>query len=251
MESNEYRQLFTHEADHWWYRALRRQFARELKRLPLAADKQYRWLDAGCGTGKILQTFTTTNNSMGLDFSREALGWCRRRFDSGSGCPPLLQASIETIPLRDEAFDLILSADVLYHRGVADDTAALRELARCLRPGGYLLLNLPAFNWLYSSHDVAIHTARRYTARDLTAKLTAAGLTPVRVRYWNWLLFAPLALMRLLRKPRGAERVPKSDLYSLPLWLNGLLDGLLKLESSLAAGSKVAGLSVFAVARKD
>jgi SAM-dependent methyltransferase len=252
MESYEYSQLFAHEENHWWCRALRRQFAQAIAGLDLPGPDNIRWLDAGCGTGKTLEQLSQGREGFGLDFSPEALALSRKRMaEAGSAVTPLVRASVEAIPLRDATFDLIISADVLYHRGVADDVAALAEMARCLRPGGYLLVNLPAFSWLFSSHDVPIHTARRYTRGELTAKLVQAGLSPVRVSYWNWLLFPPLALIRLLRKPLRGNRITKSDLIALPNGLNALLDITLKMELKLSAVTPLAGLSVFAVARKD
>ena len=123
------------------------------------------------------------------------------------------------------------------------------------------MLNLPAFTWLYSAHDAAIHTARRYGRAEVAAKLRRAGLRPVRVRYWNWLLFPPLAIVRLLRRwlgktpsrpsptsPQAATAV-HSDLVESPRWLNAVLDVLLALEAQLSWIPVPAGLSVIAVAR--
>jgi SAM-dependent methyltransferase len=167
------------------------------------------------------------------------------------------------LPLRDASQEIVISADVLYHRGVHDDLAALREMARCLKPGGLLILNLPAFAALRSVHDDAVHGARRYTAGEVRAKLRAAGFVPLRVRYWNWILFAPIAIARLLRRrprpywelpaPADAARAgqgPHSDLVALPRWLNALLDGVLRLEERLGFFDPPAGISVMAVARR-
>ena len=114
---------------------------------------------------------------------------------------------------------------------------------------------------LRSEHDRAIHTARRYTRRDLEAKLRRAGFVPVRMRYWNWLLFPPLAAVRLVRRVAGAAArarrcaevadAPRSDLTRLPGWINATLDGLLAIEAHLSGLPVPAGLSLLAVARKD
>jgi len=270
MEPIEYNQLFTHEDHHWWYRALRRQFRLELSRCGILGSSAERpakpvCLDAGCGTGKTLSTFKDRFQGIGLDISRQALELTNLRgisSPSHAGPSALVQASVNSIPIRDSSLDLIICADVLYHNGVPDDVAALAEMGRCLNPGGLIVLNLPAFNWLYSEHDKAIHTARRYSRKEVEDKIRKAGLTPVRVRYWNWLLFPPLAIMRLTRKligsgrPRaGAEKqagspAPKSDLYQLPRFLNELMNLLLKMEITLAGLPVPAGLSIIAVARK-
>jgi SAM-dependent methyltransferase len=244
MEPREYDRMFSLEESHWWYRALRRNIGRALAGT-LATRPAV--LDAGCGTGMLLAQWGDSVRGVGLDYSAEALQRARRR-----DLPRLVRGSVETLPLRAASFDLVVSADVLYHRGVVDDVAALREFARVLRPGGTLLLNLPAFGWLRSSHDEAIHTARRYTAPEVREKLRRAGLRPVRVRYWNFLLFPPIALVRRARRRRaGGGQAPASDLAPLPGWLNGLLDGLLAFEARLGFLRAPAGLSVLAVARKE
>jgi SAM-dependent methyltransferase len=251
MEPHEYARMFALEESYWWYRALRRYIRQALvrsgafPRTPSATSPA--GLDAGCGTGMLLATWGDRVHGVGLDFSATALAGARRR-----GLGRLMQASVEAIPLRSGAMDFIVSADVLYHRGVRDDLAALREFQRCLRPGGVLVLNLPAYRWLRSAHDDAIHTERRYTAGEVRAKLRRAGLRPVRVRYWNWLCFPPIALVRLVRRrSRSGTGAPSSDLTPLPRGLNALLDALLALEARLAFLPAPAGLSVLAVARKE
>ena len=193
---------------------------------------------------------------LGLDFSADALRLARQRHAGA-----LLQASIEQIPLPEQCCDLILSSDVLYHRGVGNDVGALIELRRCLRPGGCLLLNLPAFGWLQSTHDRAIHTARRYTRGEVIAKLERARLEPRRVHYWNWLLFPPLAALRTLRglrqgpapgrpAPSGAVAPTASDLAALPGPVNWTLDRLLAVEAALGSARFLPGLSIMALARR-
>lgn len=266
MEPDEYARMFALEERHWWYRGLRRQIFRALKdrtqfqRPPqispprqiathatagasAAGPSVIRCLDAGCGTGMTLTALGQRFLSFGIDSSETALSMAAKR-----GLPHLARASVEAIPFRDTTLDLIVSADVLYHSGVTDDVGAMREMARCLRPGGLLVLNLPAFGWLRSAHDEAIHTARRYTKAEVERKLRSAGFVPLRVRYWNWLLFAPLAMVRLLRRRSGSAR--GSDLVALPEWANRALDLLLGLEAHLAALPAPAGLSVIAVAQK-
>jgi len=246
--------MFSLEEDYWWYRALRRRIARALERagaLPSRGDassRPPRCLDAGCGSGMVLASLMPRVRAFGLDASPEALALARSR-----DLTRLLRAGVEALPLKGDTFDIMISADVLYHRGVADDRAALREAGRCLRPGGVLVVNLPAFSWLRSSHDEAIHTARRYTAREVRAKLRAAGLRPLRVRYWNSLLFPLWALIRLMRRPgrQAGQDVPESDLAALPRWLNRTLEMLLALEEACDFIPWPAGLSILAVARKE
>jgi SAM-dependent methyltransferase len=258
MEPHELPQMFALEEGYWWYRALRRRIVGALDRYGAAAEPP-RCLDAGCGTGMLLATLRGRVRAVGLDNSGVALALARRR-----GAAALMRGSIEALPLRDASQEIIISADVLYHRGVRDDLAALREMARCLKPGGLLILNLPAFPALRSVHDDAVHGARRYTTRDVRAKLLATGFVPLRVRYWNWILFMPIAIARLRRRrPQpywerpatagaASEKAgPHSDLVALPRWINALLDAILRLEERLDLFAPPAGLSVVAIARRE
>jgi len=144
-----------------------------------------------------------------------------------------------------------VSLDVLYHRGVKSDLDALREFRRCLRPGGAVVLNLPAFESLRSRHDVAIHTARRYRRQPLRRLLHEAGLHPGRITYWNTLLFPVLALARRLRRvePGALGSAPRSDVRPLPAAVDRALGWILELERRwLRRRSFPFGLSLLAIA---
>src|SRR5262249_44151658 len=141
--------------------------------------------------------FGSSVEGYGIELAAEGIDFCRKR-----GLERLVQGSVSALPYASGSFDIALSLDVLYHRAVPDDEAAARELARVLRPGGLLILNLPAYDRLRGAHDEAIHTARRYCRRRVVCLLSAAGLKPVRVAYWNSLLLPAAAASRLLSRLR-------------------------------------------------
>lgn len=252
MEPAEYATLRALEDRFWWYRALHRLVA-EWSR----SDGGSRRLDAGCGTGGMLARWAQQDGNgssseaggrFGLDWSPLALAGARAREAAF-----LARGSVESLPYSEKSFGLVISLDVLYHRAVRDDAAALREFRRVLRPGGRLLLNLPAFESLRSSHDAAIHTARRYRRGELRRLLESAGLEPERVTYRNALLFPALAAVRWLRRgDSGSEHAPApSDVRPLPGPIDALLFRLLDLERPwLRRFDLPFGLSVFAVARR-
>jgi ubiquinone/menaquinone biosynthesis C-methylase UbiE len=158
-----------------------------------------------------------------------------------------VQADVQALPFAAARFNIITSFDVLYHDGVASDWDALRELARVLRPNGWLLLRLPAYNWLRSAHDRAVQTRHRYTCREVLAKLRAAGLRPIRVTYANALLFPVAAIWRMSQRHETA-----SDVRPLPAWLNRLLALCLRAERAwLRRWPLPFGLSVLALAQKE
>ncbi len=248
MNFEEYRTMREVEDDFWWYTGFRRIYGALLDMF-CREEARGRILDAGCGTGaflEFLQERYAPARLAGLDFSGEALRFCRER-----GFEDLAEASVVELPFPDSSFDLVSSLDVLCHKSIPDDLVPLREFHRVLARGGCLLLNLPAWPWLYSEHDVAVHTCRRYRRGEVVRKLREAGLEPLWVTYANTLLFPAVALVRLLDKRHLAgEGEAKSDLHPLPGALNSLLAGILGVEAHAAGRVPLPfGSSVTAVAR--
>jgi SAM-dependent methyltransferase len=228
MDAEEYAKMAAVEDAMWWYGGLRA----NLQALAGVARAGERLLDAGCGTGGTLRHLgrhlgaaAAGVSLVGMDFDRQACGLARAK----AGCP-IVAGSIDALPFASHAFDVILSADVLCHRSV-DEAAALAELNRCLKPGGRLILNLPAYDWLASVHDARVHTARRYTASRLARLLGRAGFGEIRSTYWNTLLF-PLMVLR-----RKLFRGGSSDVMVYPAPLELMFRALLRLETwALSAG---------------
>ncbi|MEX2015151.1 MAG: class I SAM-dependent methyltransferase, partial [Candidatus Hydrogenedentales bacterium] len=240
MNPDEYARMFHAEQHHWWYRALR-QLLKQIWNITERSET-ISFLDIGCGTGANLAELPADACRIGVDLSREAL-----RFAHSRGIATLARADAVALPFADESFDAALMIDVLYHAAVPDKAAALREARRVLRPGGILFVNVPAYNWLTSAHDRAVHAGTRFTAPRLRTLLVQAHLEPLRITYWNTLLFPPIALARLAAKRRPA----RSDLESPPSpWANAVFGGLLALERRILRVTNLPfGVSIFAVAR--
>jgi SAM-dependent methyltransferase len=131
------------------------------------------------------------------------------------------------MPFSENIFTAIVSADVLYHRDV-DDAQALLNFYRCLASGGTLLLNLPAYQWLFSAHDRAIYTARRYTRTRVHELLRAAGFKRVKTTYWNTFLFPLMVLRRMLTRTKHG-----SDTVEFPKPVDLTFRAVMQLESAL------------------
>ncbi len=232
--------------DHfWWYRALRQHVLNSIDP-PGAA---FTLLDVGCGTGGMLSRIHDRFPSASLtalDFSERALEASRLR-NTGAA---LVQARADDIPFADSQFDVVVSLDVILMKGV-DDREAIRHMHRVLRPGGRVILNVAAFDFLRGSHDVAVNLARRYTRPQIARLLQQAGFTIQTLTYWNMTLLPAVAAVRWASRGNAHRADVRSDLT--PLWrpLNAALTGIAQIE---LASSRIVplpwGTSVFAVARK-
>jgi ubiquinone/menaquinone biosynthesis C-methylase UbiE len=221
MEPAEYDLMDAAEGRMWWYRALH---ARLIDALRCATG---RVLDAGCGTGGLLAALAVHAPALqltGLEFFPSAARRAREK-----SAASIVRGSVNAMPFAAASFDAAIAADVLCHAGV-DPAAALAELRRVLRPGGRLVVNMPAFAWLRSAHDRRVHNARRQTAAELRADLAAAGFTRIDVGYWNGLL---LPLMIAERKLSSRGEHAASDVTVFPPWLDTVLHGITALERRL------------------
>jgi SAM-dependent methyltransferase len=208
-----------------------------------------RILDAGAGTGGNLRWLSRFGSAYGIDLAREALRFCRAR-----SLTTVARASVTDLPYRDATFDLVTSFDVIYHLGVSDDVAALSEAARVLKPGGTLLVRVPAFDALRSAHDAAVHTRQRYTLGELREKVQRAGLQVRRATYANGLLFPLAAASRLAtrsRPGRPAEHEDRSDVRPAAPLANAVFGAALAAEAALLTRWDLpAGLSALVVAER-
>jgi len=246
VEPSEYERIHQLEGRHFWYRGLHAlvlaALARQLGRRADGASRPL-ILDAGCGPGGLTARLLGHGRVVGLDRSPLAL-----QLAATHAGVPLVQASVSALPLAPSSVDAVVCLDVLYHRAVADDLAALAELAAACRPGGVLLVNLPAHEWLAGPHDAQVHTARRYGRARVRALARAAGLEVERLSWFNCaLLPAAIATRRL----SGRRDRPHSDVRALPALINAPLTAWMQVEAALSLrGLLPWGLSLFAVLRR-
>lgn len=245
MNLEEYEVMYQVEDHHWWYLGMEQITCRMLDRYLPPNGSALKILDAGCGTGAVMKYLCHYGQVTGFDFSAEALRFSRKRAHTR-----LTQASVLEIPFASQRFDLIVSFDVICETGVNDELA-LREFGRILKPGGLVMLRLPAYNWLHGKHDVATHVSHRYTRGDIKAKLERNGLTPLRLSYANMFLF-PIAVAKRLSERILSPQQTGSDLTLDPGSLNGVFRSILSAEAPLVSGVGLPfGLTVVALAQKD
>jgi SAM-dependent methyltransferase len=236
-------ELQTHQAEewHWWYRGRREVIRATIRSLQLPAGAEI--LDAGCGSGRNMVELAAFGKVTGLELAPVSIERARRR-----GVGEVVEGSLsEPLPFPDDSFDLAVSFDVIEH--LDDDAFALGELRRVVRPTGQLVVTVPAYPWLWSSHDEVNHHRRRYTEATLLAAAAPAGWTPVRTTHFNSLLLPAAVVYRALDRLLRRSPPAAADLDRTPGWLNTILERPMRLEARLISrGHRIpAGLSLLAV----
>jgi len=235
------------ETRHFWFRGFRA-FVLPLLRYATAGRSDLRLLDCGCGTGANVEILSRFGRASGFDLSETGL-----RLGREAGRTHLARASVAAAPFPARSFDIVTSFDVLYSLGDDDERAAIAEMYRVLKPGGFAIINVAAMQALRGDHSVLSREVRRYGREDLRARLTAAGFTIVRLTYTNAALFVPLALARAMQRRRGlkSESDAQREISVPPAPVNGLLSGILLLESAWLRWFDLGfGSSLLCLARK-
>ena len=244
MEEDFYPAYYELEGRHWWFIGRRRVFLRLLEQQFPPDVRPIELLDFGCGTGAFLEHLEQFGAVSAVDSDASAVEFCHQR-----GRPEVtLVPPGERLPFADDAFDLVTTLDVIEH--IEDDVGALAELRRVLRPGGRLLVAVPAFMFLWGKQDEVSHHRRRYTTSSLRRALGDADLAVDRTSYFNTVLFPPVAAVRLgrrlLRRPGAAQ----SDFELGPAALNRALGAVFGAEAGLVARRDLPfGVSLLALAR--
>ena len=239
MQTEEYQKMRDQEDHYWWFVA-RRRLALTLLADSVRPDATV--LDLGSGTGAVLAELQARYQAVGMDFSPHALAFSRER-----GLKLLVGGDAEACPFADASFDAVVTLDTLEH--VRNDAKAVSEIYRILRPGGVLIMNVPAFRWLWGPHDVALMHFRRYTKPQVCALLRSAGLDVKRASYSVFLLFPVVVAIRILERfRRGPAKVRLPNVSS---GLNRRLLGLMEFEGRLwQRGNLPYGSSLVAIATK-
>ncbi|WP_425230953.1 class I SAM-dependent methyltransferase [Sphingomonas sp.] len=223
MDRIVYDRMAAHDSTHWWYRARREILADYLTRYgALAADA--RILEIGCGTGHNLPMLARFGEVEAIEIDAAARTIAAERLGKPVGDAPL-----PALPgVERGAYDLVAVLDVVEH--IEDDVAALAAMRSLLKPGGKILIAVPAHQWMWSAHDVVNHHHRRYSRATLRRAIAAAGLKPTRLRWFNSLLFPLAAAARIAGRITGKD---DSDDSPPPAPVNALFERIFRLERHL------------------
>ena len=205
---------------HWWYRA-RRDVLSDLIGRKIVLPQGARILEVGCGTGHNLAMLKAFGRVDAIEVDGAARAIASARLGHA-----VMDAPLPALPgVPDRTYDLIAILDVIEH--IDEDVEGLKALAAKLKPGGRILITVPAFPWLWSAHDVVNHHKRRYTRRTLKALVRDAGLKLELMSWFNSLLFPLAAASRLAGRLTGKE---DSDDTLPPRPVNWLFEKVFGLE---------------------
>jgi 2-polyprenyl-3-methyl-5-hydroxy-6-metoxy-1,4-benzoquinol methylase len=239
MERVVYETMAELDQRHWWYRARREVIAALIRRV-VQPPANASILEIGCGTGHNLAMLGQFGEVDALELDEEARAIAEQRLGRSVMSAPLPE--IEGV--ADRHYDLVGAFDVIEH--IDHDRAALASIAAKIRPGGKLVMTVPAHQWMWSAHDVVNHHKRRYSKKALKALIQGSPLRLDRVGYFNSLLFPVAVAERTASKVRGKD---EADLTLPPAPLNAALERTFAAERHLIGRVPLPpGLSLFAVA---
>lgn len=238
MEKSEYPRIFVSEGTHFWYQ-VNREFSLDLidKYCHLPVKSQI--LDAGCGAGGTTMALKKYGHVTGIDAHPLAIKFSRKY-----PIDRLIKADVNKLPFAKNSFGLVTSFDVLYHKDV-NPIKALREAYRVLKNGGWVLIRVPAFEFLRGGHDLVVQTGRRFRTSQLAKLVRTTGFKVHYLSYFNFSLFFPSLLWRHINSRSD------SDIFKLWPPLNFLLYTILRIESKFAININLPlGTSVYCLAQK-
>lgn len=241
MDRIVYDRMAAHDSTHWWYRARRDILADYVTRY---ADlpKDARVLEIGCGTGHNLPMLAGFGEVDAIEIDDAAREIASQRLGKPVGTAPLP----ELAGVERGAYDMVAVLDVIEH--IDDDVAALKAMAEALKPGGKILIAVPAHQWMWSAHDVVNHHKRRYSKASLDRAIRAAGLRHDGLKWFNSLLFPAAVAARVAGRLTGKD---DSDDSPPAKPLNALFETIFRLERHLVGRVPLTpGLSIITLASK-
>jgi SAM-dependent methyltransferase len=243
MDAALYREMYELEDKHWWFRGRRAIILDTFTQFQNSSRGTL--LDVGLGTGRNAREFIAFGFTVeGLESSSEAIAFTRTALPD----LPIVQDSFPSPSVPKEKYSTLTMLDVLEH--IDDDVAALQAAYIALSPGGTLLITVPAFRFLWTPHDELAHHKRRYRRSELLNKIKQAGFELQFISYFNFFLFPPIVIIRLLSLV-FRRKSTESDFSRTPVFLNTFFARVFGFERFLLRHISLPfGVSLIAVAKK-
>ena len=218
MENDEYKIMYDLEQSYWWFLGKQFLVRENLRRLISKGFKKRNILDIGSGTGIVLKVLESFGTPYGIEVSPRAIHFLRKRNLKSIA----LSDANQSIPFKNDTFSAITCLDVLEH--LDNDINLLKEMVRVCEPGGYILVTVPAFDLLWSSHDVALHHKRRYTRKQMLNNVKALNCSVIKASYYNSILCFPILAARKIKPFFLNSKEAQSDFFTaVPDCLNKAL----------------------------
>lgn len=247
MKSSEYAKLALQEQSYWWHLGKLDIINVYLSMATKKHSSKLKILNVGCGTGgtvPVLEKFGQVDN---VDISAEAV-----KYMLGKGFERVFQTDATRLPFKSKNYDLIVAFDVLEH--IKEDSRAIDEWKRVLKPKGKIILSVPAYPWLWSKHDEVMHHFRRYSRKDLSVLAKKHNFKTKKLSYAFMFTLLPLIVFRGFYKLSPLDRQNKkfSTKSKIPKSLNSILVKLISFEAKiLRKFSLPAGSSLFVILNKQ
>ena len=237
--------MYELESAHWWFRSLHELVLGCLDKNP---KNTVSILDAGCGTGRLMFQIKNLGEITGFDFRDTALSYCRNR-----GLKNAILVDLNKWNATENQFDYIISLDVISDQGINDDILIFKKFYKTLKPGGKLLLHVPAFPILKRSHDKAATIRKRYLRKEIEVIAKEVGFTPIQIQYRLSFALPLFLIWKLFESIISSSEESKSDMFALPSCANRLLLKLSRWENAvLKQGLGLPwGTSIFSILQKN
>lgn len=247
MENQEYEIMYQLEQTNWWFKGKQFLLQQTLQSLGNRMSKRDRILDIGAGTGIVLKILQDIGEAFGIELSLQGIKYLKKRKLKRIICADAEQP----LPFKNDSFTLITCLDVLEH--LEKDDRLLKEMIRVTKPGGHILVAVPAFNMFWSPHDVALHHKRRYTRRQIVNIIRAMNCEIIKASYYNFILSLPILAVRTCKSIVSQNKQSQSDFFmELPHFMNTFLGFLYRVElGCLRFMNFPFGVSIMLILRKD
>ncbi len=247
MQDFMYKTMFEYENTHWWFQAKKHIITSLIKDKVLQKfDRPINIADIGCGVGLLLNSLSQLGNVTGIDYSNQALDFCRENFNG-----ELIQADCGTSININKKYDLVIASDLIEH--IKDETIIIENIYNLLNPNGYAIITVPAFQFLWSQHDVNNMHYRRYELNQLKGLIKSSRFKIEYISYYNFFLFIPAFIVRIIKKVLKIDKKGELELKTPPSIINKLMYKIFSSEYTYISKKKrfPFGLSLIAVIKRN
>ncbi len=227
MEKQYYKEYYKLEREHWWFKA-RLNILEFILQKKIPKNEPLKILNGGAATGATSIMLKKYGEVQSLEYDKDCAAFLADILKEEISCE-----SLTDLPFSEKTYDLVCAFDVIEH--IEDDNKAVSEIHRVLNDDGYVFFSVPTFQILWSEHDEINHHFRRYRLNELEELLKANGFELVYGSYFNFILFFPILLVRVLSKMLPKKKTDKStgsdfEKFSSNDFLNRMLYKVFSME---------------------